>query len=322
MKAKSIKGKSYQEIKSIGGKYPKSVGTMKILFLFISVTFIALKTDAQTRIIDMHMHAYTEKDFWTGTARNGTESSKSADETLVQTIQKMNQHNIRYAVICGTLESLEKYTKEDPRFIPGYQDYGEVLIGINEFEKLIQEGKIKVFGEVMAVYHGCTLNDPIYQPYLKICEKYDIPVAYHSGGSFPNAQQLGWPKYRIAYGDPFLIEDVLVNFPKLRLYLMHAGENFFENTLRMMDGYPNLYVDLGVSLWLHPLTQDYAVRFLVSAKKYGFLDRVMFGSDQMVWPDAITQSIDYLNSLDFLTEKEKEDIFYNNAARFLKLEED
>lgn len=295
---------------------------MKILFLFISVTFIALTTDAQTRIIDMHMHAYTEKDFWTGTARNGTESSKSADETLAQTIQKMNQHNIRYAVICGTLESLEKYTKEDPRFIPGYQDYEENLIEINEFEKLIQEGKIKVFGEVMAVYHGRTLTDPIYQPYLKVCEKYDIPVAYHSGGSFPNAQQLGWPKYRIVFGDPFLIEDVLVNLPKLRLYLMHAGENFFESTLRMMDGYPNLYVDLGVSLWLHPLTQDYAVRFLVSAKKYGFLDRVMFGSDQMVWPDAITQSIDFLNSLDFLTEKEKQDIFYNNAVSFLKLEED
>jgi hypothetical protein len=293
---------------------------MKILFLFIQIAFIIPSINAQTQIIDMHMHAYTDSDFWTGTARNGTESSKSAEETLAQTIQKMDQHNISYAVICGTLESLEKYTKADSRFIPGYQDYEEDLIEIKEFEKLIQEGKIKVFGEVMAVYHGRTLNDPIYQPYLKICEQYDIPVAYHSGGSFPNAQHSGWPHYRIAYGDPFLIEDVLVNFPKLKLYLMHAGENFFENTLRMMDGYPNLYVDLGVSLWLHPLTQDYAVRFLKSAQKYGFLDRVMFGSDQMIWPDAITQSVDFLNSLDFLTEKEKQDIYYNNAARFLNLE--
>jgi uncharacterized protein len=293
---------------------------MKILFHFIVNIFMISSVIAQTHIVDMHMHSYTENDFWTSTARNGTESSKSADETLIQTIQKMDQHNIRYAIICGTLESLEKYTKTDSRFIPGYQDYEEDLIEIEEFERLIQEGEIKVFGEVMAVYHGRTLNDPIYQPYLKICEQYNVPVAYHSGGSFPNAQHSGWPHYRIAYGDPFLIEDVLVNFPRLRLYLMHAGENFFENTLRMMDGYPNLYVDLGVSLWLHPLTQDYAVRFLKSAQKYGFLDRVMFGSDQMVWPDAITQSIDFLNSLDFLTEKEKRDIFYNNAARFLNLE--
>jgi uncharacterized protein len=234
----------------------------------------------------------------------------------------MNTHHIQFAVVGGTLESLEKYTKADARFIPGYQDYGETMMPVDEFEKLIRAGKIKIFGEVMAVYHGRTLNDPVYAPYLAVCEKYNIPVAYHTGGSFPNAQFFGWSNYRIAFGDPMLIEDVLVKYPKLRLYLMHAGENFYENTLRMMDGYPNLYVDLGVSLWLHPLTQDYAVRFLRSAKKYGYLSRVMFGSDQMVWPDAITQSIHYLNSLDFLTQKEKDDIFYNNAARFLDIEKE
>ena len=183
----------------------------------------------------------------------------------------------------------------------------------------VRAGKIKVFGEVMAVYKGLKLTDSIYQPYLAICEKYGIPVAYHSGGSFPNAQQLGWPKYRIALGDPFLIEDVLVRYPKLKLYLMHAGENFFENTLRMMDGYPNLYADLGVEMWLHPMTKDFAVKFLKSAKAYGFLDRVLFGSDQMVWPEAITSSINFLNSLDFLSKEEKEMIFYRNAKRFLNI---
>ncbi len=171
----------------------------------------------------------------------------------------------------------------------------------------------------MAVYKGRTLADSIYQPYLAICEKYCVPVAYHSGGSFPDAQNLGWPKYRIFLGDPFLIEDVLVKYPKLKLYLMHAGENFYENTLRMMDGYPNLYADLGVELWLHPLTKDYGTKFLQSAKEYGLLDRVMFGSDQMVWPEAITSSINYLNSLPFLTKEEKEMILYKNAKKFLAI---
>lgn len=45
----------------------------------------------------------------------------------------------------------------------------------------------------------------------------------------------------------------------------------------------------------------------------------MFGSDQMIWPYAIEKSILFLNSLNFLSKKDKEDIFYNNAARFLKL---
>lgn len=269
----------------------------------------------------MHLHSYTEKNFWTGIARNGFESSKTAKETLAQTIQKMNVHNIKYAVVSGPIESLELYTKADKRFIPGYQDFEDTLIPVSQFEEFVKTGKIKIFGEVMAVYKGKTLADSSYQPYLAICEKYGIPVAYHSGGSFPNAQNLGWPKYRIKLGDPFLIEDVLVKYPKLKVYLMHAGENFYENTLRMMDGYPNLYADLGVEMWLHPMTKDFAIKFLKSAKEYGFLERVMFGSDQMVWPEAITSSINFLNALDFLTKDEKQNIFYNNAKKFLEIKD-
>ena len=287
----------------------------KFIFLLI-ISFPGFeKTNCQ--IIDMHMHSYTEKDFRPGKARNGFESPRTAREQMELTIQEMNKNKIDHAVICGTLESVAIYTKADKRFIPGYQDYEEQLIPVGQFEEYIISGKIKVFGEVMAVYKGKTLADSIYQPYLAICEKYGVPVAYHSGGSFPNAQQLGWPKYRISLGNPFLIEDVLVKYPKLKLYLMHAGENFYENTLRMMDGYPNLYADLGDELWLHPMTEDFAIKFLKSAKLYGVLNRVMFGSDQMIWPMAISSSIQFLSSLDFLTESEKEMILYKNARVFL-----
>ena len=184
----------------------------KIILLLIFITIGSEISFGQ--IIDMHMHSYTEKTFWVGTARNGLASSKTAKETLEQTIQKMNQYNIEFAVVCGSIESLEVYTKADKRFIPGYQDSEETLVPLKQFEEYIKSGKIKVFGEVMAVYKGKTLADPSYQPYLAICEKYGIPVGYHSGGSFPNAQNLGWPNYRIKFGDPFLIEDVLVKYPK------------------------------------------------------------------------------------------------------------
>ncbi len=39
----------------------------------------------------------------------------------------------------------------------------------------------------------------------------------------------------------------------------------------------------------------------------------------MIWAEAIEKSIQFLNSLTFLTKKNKEDILYNNAATFLKL---
>jgi hypothetical protein len=60
---------------------------------------------------------------------------------------------------------------------------------------------------------------------------------------------------------------------------------------------------------------------LKSAKEYGVLDRVLFGSDQMVWPEAITSSINFLKSMDFLTENEKQMILYKNAKRFLGIKD-
>ena len=86
------------------------------------------------QIIDVHMHSYTEKNFWVGTARNGFASSKTARETLEETIKKMNQHNIKFAVVSGPMESLEIYTKADKRFIPGYQDLEENLIPIEHLK--------------------------------------------------------------------------------------------------------------------------------------------------------------------------------------------
>ena len=46
---------------------------------------------------------------------------------------------------------------------------------------------------------------------------------------------------------------------------------------------------------------------------------IMFGSDQMIWPDAIAFAVDGIESAPFLTPEQKRDILYNNAARFLRL---
>jgi hypothetical protein len=288
-------------------------------FAFFTTSFLSLNLlDTSAQIIDVHLHSYTNDDYQGGLSSSNLESPKTADLHLEQTIEQMNKHNIKYAVVSGSIESVEKYVKADPRFIPGYIDVAKP-IPIGEFESLIKEGKIKVFGEITAVYHGMTLNDPMYAPYLELCEKYDIPVAYHTGGTFPMAPYNGFPKFRLSLGDPFLIEDVLVRYPKLRVYLMHAGENYYQNTVRMLHMYTHLYADLGVLLWIDPFAKYEAVEFLKLAKKANVLDRVLFGTDQMVWPDAISKSIEFLNQQDFLTEKEKRMILYDNAKTFLKL---
>ena len=76
-------------------------------------------------------------------------------------------------------------------------------------------------------------------------------------------------------------------------------------------------MDIAVINWALPRQEFH--RYLQRIVEAGFGKRVMFGSDQMVWPDAIDIAIDAVASAEFLSDDQKRDIFYNNAARFLRL---
>ena len=52
----------------------------------------------------------------------------------------------------------------------------------------------------------------------------------------------------------------------------------------------------------------------------GFQDRVMYGTDQLVWPKLMAYSIGIIQNADYLTPRQKRDILYNNAARFLRID--
>ena len=61
-------------------------------------------------------------------------------------------------------------------------------------------------------------------------------------------------------------------------------------------------------------------RYIQRLVDAGFEDRVMFGTDQMIWPKLMAYSISIIQNADYLTPPQKRDILYNNAARFLRLE--
>lgn len=304
---------------------------MKRTFILIFLVGISFQEAfSQRKIIDMHIHSYTESDFGvrepSATDHYGVKGSANAEQHRLETFAAFERFNIVKAAVSGNPESVRiwKEKDKDNRVIKGIlsispDDYD---IDIERFEQMIKAGEIEIFGELGPYYGGTTLSDPIWQTYLEICEKYDIPVAVHTGGGDPGGTYSWSPKARLALGDPYLIEDVLVKYPKLRVYLMHAGgEDWPEHAIRLMAYYPQLYTDIAVLLWVEPNTQRYVTDFLRNIKYAGYLDRVMFGSDQMIWPYAIEKSIEFLESLDFLTEEDKEGIFYGNAARFLRLED-
>jgi predicted TIM-barrel fold metal-dependent hydrolase len=60
------------------------------------------------------------------------------------------------------------------------------------------------------------------------------------------------------------------------------------------------------------------LRRLVEA---GFGKRIMFGSDAMIWPGTIDVAIQAIESAGFLSDEQKRDLFFANAARFLRLKD-
>ena len=116
---------------------------------------------------------------------------------------------------------------------------------------------------------------------------------------------IGPPAYRVSLGKPLLLEAVLVRHPKLRVYVMHYGSPFVDEMIAMLFSHPNLYVDIACNDWGFPRKQFYEhLRKMVDA---GFEKRIMFGSDQMVWPATIGKAIETVEMAPFLSKSQKKD---------------
>jgi predicted TIM-barrel fold metal-dependent hydrolase len=90
-----------------------------------------------------------------------------------------------------------------------------------------------------------------------------------------------------------------------------------DDLLALLYAHPQVYVDVGVIVYTQPRPAFY--RYLERIVEAGFIDRVMFGSDQMVWPGVIERSVRVIEEAPFLDARQKRAILYDNAARFLRL---
>jgi predicted TIM-barrel fold metal-dependent hydrolase len=277
----------------------------------------------QPPIIDVHLHAFSSDPRWNArtpnpvTARPLTATNEAAH--MAETLAQLKKYNIVKAVLSGDYDAVLRWSEAAPnRFLIGYSFDDIAKLDLDFIRREHAAGRLKVIGEVGTQYEGLAPNDPRLEPVFALAEELDIPVAYHIHPGPQGAIYKGSPLMRQSLNSPLLLEDVLVKHPKLRLYVMHAGYPRIEEMINMLYAYPQLYVDVGVIDWTRSRAEFHEyLRRIVDA---GFGDRVMFGSDQMVWTEAIGMAIEGISSAKFLTPKQKRDIFYNNAVRFFRLE--
>lgn len=301
----------------------KILPCVPLLFICLSQAPIPLLGQERPPIIDMHLHAHLPPDVPAGMpalcrpepCRGEGRATATSAETLRKTLEVMQRYNIVKGFLSGAdLETVHEWVAAAPdRFIASAFILEAGRPAPDSLRQEYAAGGLTGMGEIATQLNGLAPNDPLLEPYFKLAEELDIPVLIHVAGIGPYL-----PGFRSAAGNPLLLEEVLVRHPKLRVYVENAGYPYLGEMIAMMYQYPQLYADLSTITWVIPRSAFYD--YLKALIRAGLGKRLMFGSDQMRWPEVIGKAVEAIEEAGFLSQEQKTDIFYNNAVRFLRLE--
>lgn len=133
------------------------------------------------------------------------------------------------------------------------------------------------------------------------CEERDVPIMIHTGTSI-------FPRARNTFADPMPIDDVALDFPRLRLILAHAGRPLYgETAFFLARRHPNVHLDIS------GIPPKSLLRYF--PRVAAVADKVLWGTD---WPSpGITSP--RKNVEDFLAlglgENIEKKILWENAER-------
>jgi uncharacterized protein len=296
------------------------VAVLAVIAGLCPVPLIAQPSAQRLPVIDMHVH--------------------SGNSTPEQARARMQALNIRY-VFVGALASdlpawADAMTASD--YLPSVAfpcPDGRALFGSNAcwegshalpdtswLREELRTKRIQALGELTPQFMGITPNDIRLEPYWRLAEEFDVPVAIHMGPGPPavayesSPSPRKFPDFQMGANNPLLLEEVLLRHKRLRILVMHAGWPFLDGTLALLYAHPNVYVDLGALQAEFMVPRASYFRYLRDLVEAGFGKRIVFGSD---FPNQVEPGIEAILATDFLTADQKADILCGNAARFLRL---
>ena len=112
-------------------------------------------------------------------------------------------------------------------------------------------------------------------------------------------------------GNPLRLEKVLKDFPGLKIILVHSGGkiDFYDNVIELARKHETLYMDFSGDCFYPPV-----FRKVIDRIGRG---RALFGTDMPMMD--IRYHIANVLAAD-IPDSDKEDIFFNNAARLFKIQ--
>lgn len=137
------------------------------------------------------------------------------------------------------------------------------------------------------IYQGIHPNDPRMKQVYRFCQDHGLPILIHQGTTFVSRAPL---KFAL----PILLEDVALEFPRLKMVIAHLGHPWIAETLVLIRKQANFFADISA---LHYRPWQF-YNALIQAKEYGVLDKVLFGSDYpFTTPEATMAALRNFNQM-------------------------
>ena len=251
------------------------------------------KQKSKQLIIDGHSHMLMDGDV-TGTKRRKVSDLKEID--LPKLLKQMDDYGIEMFVSVvqetkrvwgdwtGTNEIIVDLQKKFPKRFRGV--FGAEPLDKNDVFNKKRLGEFKAAVKDHGIrglwlgppYQHIYANDKRIYPFYEVAVEYDVVVYYHHGGGI-GAGGGKADHAPLKYAKPILLDDVVIDFPSLRMNIEHMAYPWTEELFALMKHAPNVYTDV-CELFSRPTVLAW---YLMMAKEYGVIDRIIWGTDYDVY---------------------------------------
>ncbi len=257
------------------------------------------------RIIDSHCHIYPDKIAQKASASTGNfyKLPSHLDGRISTLLEHGEKAGIEHFVVQSVATSPKQVSSINNFIADSVAQSNGKFTGLGtlhpdsenmdkDFEELVNLGLrgVKLHPDIQAV----AINDRRMLRIYELCES-RLPILMHTGDC------------RFDFSNPNRMLPILEKYPNLTVVGAHfGGWSIWDEATEKLNKYKNFFVDCSSSLYAMSAQKAKA---LIMA--YG-TERVLFGTDYPLWTPET--ELERFMQID-LTEEERKDIFYNNAAK-------
>jgi predicted TIM-barrel fold metal-dependent hydrolase len=261
------------------------------------------------RIIDSHCHIYPDKIAQKASDATATfyELPPSLDGKISTLLEHGANAGIEHFIVQSVATTPKQVSSINNFIAQAVSESGDRFTGLGTLHPDSEDMAADV-GEIIALglkgvklhpdIQKVKLDDPRMHKMYELCRG-RLPMLIHTGD------------YRYDYSNPNRMIPILEKYPDLTVIGAHfGGWSIWEDATEKFLKYDNFWVDCSSSLYA--MTPEKAKELMLA---YG-TDRVLFGTDYPLWtPES---EIERFMQVD-LSEEQREDILYNNAARLFSI---